>query len=146
MKTGSKTLLVPFLAGAALGVGFSWVSSNRSGALRLRVGRAFVGGAGAAFFTAAFLGTGFLRAGFSVSFFARGFVGVGLLGGGVPKASSLSSSSSERARFGLCFGARLAPMLEVGAVTEVVSETVSCFDWSEGLRDVELSSGWTVLG
>jgi hypothetical protein len=42
-----------------------------------------------------------------------------LLGGGVPKASSSSSSSSSsRARFGLCLGARLAPMLDVGAIID----------------------------
>jgi hypothetical protein len=134
MKTGSKTLLVPFLAGAGLDEGFSCISSNRSGALRLRDGRERGGGVGAAFFTTAFLAVGFLGAGFSATFFLGAFLGAGLLGGGVPKASSESSSSSfERARFGLCFGARLAPMLEVGTFTETELGAGGCCDCTEEL-------------
>ena len=131
MNTGSKTLLGPFLMGRAFGVGFSW-GSKRSGALRLRDGRELVG-AGAAFFAGIFFGIGFLGAGFrgeaaffvAVLLFAVPFVFVARLGGGVPKASSLSESSS-RARFGLCFGARLALMLEVGAFIATDSDAGAC--------------------
>ena len=108
---------------------FSSRSSKRSGALRVRDGRELGSSGGAAvgfcagvFFSfAGFLGADVLGA-------AAFFVAVlllaglfaflaGLLGGGVPKASSSSSSSSysSRARFGLCLGARLAPMFDVGA-------------------------------
>jgi hypothetical protein len=132
MKIGSKTLLGPFLFGSAFGVGFSWTSSSRSGALRLRDGRELVG-AGAAFL-AGVLGIGFLGAAFrgeaafflTVLPFAVLFVLMAArLGGGVPKASSLSESSS-RARFGLCLGTRLTLMLEVGAAIATDSDACAC--------------------
>jgi hypothetical protein len=50
----------------------------------------------------------------------------GLLGGGVPKASSSSSSTWSRARFGLCLGARLAPILDDGAVIEADAGISAC--------------------
>ena len=110
---------------------FSSRSSKRSGALRVRDGRELGSSGGAAvgfcagvFFSfAGFLGADVLGA---AAFFVAVLLLAGLfafladlLGGGVPKASSSSSSSSSsRARFGLCLGARLAPMLDVGAVTD----------------------------
>jgi hypothetical protein len=133
MKIGSKTLLGPFLFGRAFGVGFSWTSSSRSGALRLRDGRELVG-AGAAFLAGVFLGIGFLGATFrgeaaffvTILPFAVIFVLMAArLDGGVPKASSLSESSS-RARFGLCLGARLTLMLEVGAAIATDSDACAC--------------------
>lgn len=79
MKVGSKTLLVDFLvvADVAVAVDTAWVSSKRSGALRVRVERAREGGAGS-------FGVGFARgarfggaAGGSVV--SSSFVGVGCL-------------------------------------------------------------------
>jgi len=96
-------LLDPFLVGAALGVGFSSNSSNRSGALRLREGRELGVAAGAGFLAAAFFGAGFLAAGFFgagvfffvvLAFVAELVLLAARLGGGVPKASSSSSSST----------------------------------------------------
>jgi hypothetical protein len=130
--TGSKTLLGRFLFERALGVGFSWKSSKRSGALRLRDGREMAG-IGASF-AEVFFGNGFLGAGFleEVAFFvavlpfAVVFVFVvARLGGGVPKASSLSESFSQ-ARFGLCFGARLALILDVDAIIAAYSDAGAC--------------------
>ena len=110
---------------------FSSRSSKRSGALRVRDGRELGSSGGAAvgfcagvFFSfAGFLGADVLGA---AAFFVAVLLLAGLfafladlLGGGVPKASSSSSSfSSLRARFGLCLGARLAPMLDVGAIID----------------------------
>ena len=110
---------------------FSPRSSKRSGALRVRDGRELGSSGGAAvgfcagvFFSfAGFLGADVLGA---AAFFVAVLLLAGLfafladlLGGGVPKASSSSSSSSSsRARFGLCLGARLAPMLDVGAIID----------------------------
>lgn len=110
---------------------FSSRSSKRSGALRVRDGRELGSSGGAAvgfcagvFFSfAGFLGADVLGA---AAFFVAVLLLAGLfafladlLGGGVPKASSSSSSSSSsRARFGLCLGARLAPMLDVGAIID----------------------------
>ena len=114
-----------------MGVVFSSRSSKRSGALRVRDGRELGSSGGAAvgfcagvFFSfAGFLGADVLGA---AAFFVAVLLLAGLfafladlLGGGVPKASSSSSSSSSsRARFGLCLGARLAPMLDVGAIID----------------------------
>lgn len=115
MKTGSKTLLDPFLVGWALGVVFSSKSSKRSGALRLREGRDLVGGG-----ATAFLGAGFFGAGAFLAVATPFVLPFALLttrfGGGVPKAGSSSSSSSSRALLGLCLAERLAFMLEVGAL------------------------------
>lgn len=99
---------------------FSSRSSKRSGALRVRDGRELGSSGGAAVGFCA--GVFFSFAGFFVAvLLLAGLFAflAGLLGGGVPKASSSSSSSSSsRARFGLCLGARLAPMLDVGAVID----------------------------
>ena len=105
-----------------MGVVFSSRSSKRSGALRVRDGRELGSSGGAAVGFCA--GVFFSFAGFFVAvlLLAGLFAFLAdLLGGGVPKASSSfssSSSSSSRARFGLCLGARLAPMLGVGAVID----------------------------
>jgi hypothetical protein len=135
---GSNTLLGPFLLERDLGVGFSSRSSKRSGALRFREGRELGGGgATATFFAGVFFGIAFLGAAVffvTVLLFAALFVLLAvLLGGGVPKASP-SSSSSSRALFGLCLGARFAPRLDVGAVVEI--------DESFSMLGMALSGAW----
>ena len=139
MKTGSKTLLRPFLVGSALGAGLSSEFSKRSGALRLRVGRLLGVGRGATFLRAGFLGAGLCLSDaacsrtvlsapvFFVAFPAPVDLGGALclktdfLGGCVPP----SSSSSSRVRFGLCCCVLLAVRLEEDIVDESDSGAVA---------------------
>jgi hypothetical protein len=118
MNVGSKTLLPPFLMGSAFGSLVSVMSTNRSGALRLREGRLLGGsGGGVAFFVAGFFGAGFV-----IVFFGAGFAFAfaldelaAFLEGGEP--SSSSSSSSSRIRFDVGCGVRFFAMLDSDVLT-----------------------------
>jgi hypothetical protein len=113
MKTGSKTLLVPFFAGSSLIGCTSSKFSKRSGALRVREGRLLGGGGGggAGFFDAGFFGTAFFATGFFGAGFALDFALdelAAFFGGGEP-----SSLSSSRSRFVGSCDARFLAVLDM---------------------------------